>query len=128
MRNNGKKYHTADEKLAILNDAKAFGDITKTCLKYGISRNTFYRYKKAYQKDSFKGLEPKEHRNHPQTTKPAIVQKIERIVLINPSWGSPNISKQLMLDGIKLSPKTIQNHLHKNGFGTKYDRCPSTPS
>ena len=40
-------------KLRILNYAKKIGNISKACRYYGISREAFYRWKRAYEEYGF---------------------------------------------------------------------------
>ena len=43
-------------KLKILNHAKKIGNIAKTCCYFGICRETFYKWKMIYDKESEQGL------------------------------------------------------------------------
>ncbi|HGW8392215.1 TPA: helix-turn-helix domain-containing protein, partial [Providencia stuartii] len=43
-------------KTKILNHARESKNIAKTCRHFGISRETFYTWKRAYERDGEKGL------------------------------------------------------------------------
>ena len=43
-------------KLKVLNHAKDTGNVSKTCRYFGICRETFYTWRRAYQADGEKGL------------------------------------------------------------------------
>ena len=43
-----KELHDISRKLKILNYAQEIGNIVKTCRYFGICRETFYKWKRAY--------------------------------------------------------------------------------
>jgi transposase-like protein len=43
--------HDIRRKLRILNHARESGNVSQTCRYFGISREIFYRWKRAYEKD-----------------------------------------------------------------------------
>jgi len=67
-------------KLRVLIHAKTIGSISKTCRFFGLSRQSFYVWKRAYDKFGEQGLAPKKHRvsseNSPLKTPPEIEEKI----------------------------------------------------
>lgn len=46
---NQRAYSDIARKLRILNHAKDSGNISKTCRYFGISRECFYQWKRAYE-------------------------------------------------------------------------------
>ena len=46
----------ARRKLVILNYAEGIGNVKEACRDLGVSRSSFYRWKKAYAKNGWKGL------------------------------------------------------------------------
>ncbi len=120
---------TADEKVArhrmsVLELAEALGNVSEACRRRGMTRTQFYEYKRRFQTHGLAGLKdlPPVHRTHPQTTAPAVVERILALSLEHPSWGCCRLSAMLKLEGTSLSSPTIQNILAKHGMGTKYDR------
>ena len=94
-------------------------DVTKTCRYFGISRTTFYKWLKRYQKDGLKGLldRPKTPlRKRAPTVRKKYELDIIRIRNNNPTWSKEKIAIYLEKEkGIKVSPSTIYRVL--KGFG-----------
>jgi transposase InsO family protein len=67
-------------KLRVLNHAKETGNVSKTCRFFGVSRQSFYVWKRAYDQFGEQGLAPKKHgvssENSPLKTPPEIEEKI----------------------------------------------------
>ena len=53
---NQQAHRDIAKKLKVLNYAKEIGNISKTCRYFGICRETFYTWKRAYLSDGDKGL------------------------------------------------------------------------
>lgn len=56
---------------------------------------------------------------HPQTTRPAVVARIQAIREAHPHWGARLIQRQLRLDGVTPAPceQTVQHWLRRLGYG-----------
>ena len=54
---NTKRRWTAEEKLAILQEAEEFG-VTATIRKHGVYSKTFYEWKDRYERQGLSGLQP----------------------------------------------------------------------
>jgi hypothetical protein len=70
-------------------------DVTKTCRYFGISRTTFYKWLKRYQKDGLKGLldRPKTPlRKRAPTVRKKYELDIIRIRNNNPTWSKEKIA------------------------------------
>jgi hypothetical protein len=80
-------------------------DVTKTCRYFGISRTTFYKWLKRYQKDGLKGLldRPKTPlRKRAPTVRKKYELDIIRIRNNNPTWSKEKIAIYLKKEkGIK---------------------------
>ena len=65
-------------RLQVLQEAASCGNVAKTCRRYGISRELFYRWRRRYQAQGLAGLRDQHHAPHhcPRATHPDIVQKI----------------------------------------------------
>ncbi len=50
------EHHDINRKLRILNHAKDSANVSQTCRYFGISRVTFYQWKRAYEKDGEQAL------------------------------------------------------------------------
>jgi len=120
---------TAEEKIArhrmsVLELAAALGNVSEACRNRGMTRTQFYEYKRRFQTHGLAGLKdlPPVHKTHPQTTAPAVVERILALSLEHPGWGCCRLSALLKLEGTPVSSPTIQNILTKHGMATKYDR------
>lgn len=50
------EHRDISRKLRVLNHAKESGNVSQTCRYFGISRETFYQWKKVYQRDGERAL------------------------------------------------------------------------
>jgi transposase-like protein len=50
------EHRDISRKLRVLNHAKKGGSVSRTCRYFGISRETFYQWKKAYQLEGERAL------------------------------------------------------------------------
>ena len=115
----------ARQKLSVLELAQALGNVTEACCRQrGISRTSFYEYKRRFQTHGLQGLKdlPPIHKSHPMTTPPEVVERILDLSLAHPAWGCDRLSDTMKLEGTYVSGPTIQNILNQNGMGTRYDR------
>ena len=67
-----KEYLKFRKKLFILNHVKEVGNTTKALREFNIQKSTFYKWKKAYDKEGPNGLIRKKPiaNNHPRKIKP----------------------------------------------------------
>ena len=114
----------ANQRLSLLELAKALGNVSEACRRRGIDRTSFYEYKRRFQTHGFKGLNDllPIHESHPQTTQPEIVAKIISMSFEHPTWGCDRVSDMLKLEGISVSSPTVQNIFIKHEMRTMYDR------
>jgi len=65
-------------RLKVLQEAEATGNVSRTCRRYGISREIFYRWRRRYQAQGMAGLRDRSCAPHhsPKATPPEIVEKI----------------------------------------------------
>lgn len=114
----------AQQRLTVLELAKALGNVSAACKQRGVSRTQFYEYKRRFQTHGIEGLVdlPPVHHSHPATTPPEVEQRILDVSLGHPAWGCNRLSDMLKLEGINLSAITIQKILNRNEMGGRYDR------
>ena len=114
----------AEQRLSVLELAKALGNVSLACKQRGVSRTQFYEYKRRFQTHGIEGLVdlPPVHHSHPATTPPEVEQRILDISLEHPAWGCNRLCDQLKLEGISISAITIQKLLNRNEMGSRYDR------
>ena len=105
-------------KLRVLNYAKDIGNVSKTCRYFGISRETFYLWKRAYERFGEKALiNSKPCPENPKLrTPPEIEEKILHLRR-NYHLGQLRISWYLQrYHGIKISPGGVYGVLKRNGL------------
>ncbi|MBX7253997.1 MAG: IS481 family transposase [Candidatus Promineofilum sp.] len=114
----------ARQKLSVLELAQTLGSVSQACRQRGISRTSFYEYKKRFEERGLEGLKdlPPIVKSHPFTTPPETVERIVTLSLENPSRGCNFISDLLCQEGILVSYPTVQNILNKQGLRGRYDR------
>jgi len=76
---NRKEEHDIRRKLKVFRYAKEIGNVAMACRYYGISRDTFYRWKRAYKSRGEAGLV--NNKPCPQNPKLRIPKKIEEKIL-----------------------------------------------
>lgn len=93
-----------------------------TCRYFGISPQTFYRWKKRYNRQHLESLEDRSHRPRrvrQHTWTPAMEDAVLRIREQFPRWGKEKLTILLRESGIKLSVSMvgrILKHLKRNGI------------
>lgn len=114
------KHFSAEKRKEVLLYAKKVGNISATCLTYGINRTTFYKWHKCNELDISNGLKRKKNHftAHPYKTKPEVTARVLDFSLTNPTLGCSKIAEALMLENIKISSPTIQKILVKEKLGT----------
>lgn len=120
---------TAEKKLvhqrpSLLELANVLGSVSEACRRRGVSRTRFYEYKRRFQTHGIKGLNglPPIAKSHPMTTPNEVVEKVLELALEHPGWGCNRVSDWLKLQGISISPPTVQRIWNECGPGSRYDR------
>lgn len=114
----------AEQRLSVLELAKALGNVSAACKQRGVSRTQYYEMKRRFQVQGIEGLVdlPPVHHSHPATTPPEVEQRILDLSLEHPAWGCNRLCDQLKLEGINISAITIQKILNRNDMGDRYSR------
>ena len=119
---NRRAEHDISRKLKVLNHAKEIGNIAKTCRYFGICRETFYTWKRAYESRGEKGLI--DSRPCPENHKLRVPKAIEeKVVYLRSTYhfGPDMIVWHLQrYHNIKLSRNGCYNVLVRN----KLNRLP----
>ena len=108
------------KRLNILAQAEESNNVASTCRSHGISRETFYKWKRAYESGGGKALEKRtpgaQQGAHPSRI-PNEIGKIILLVRKKHSYGSRKISKHLeQYYGIKISFGGVYQVLKRNGM------------
>ncbi len=115
---NNRERADINRKLKALNHAIESGNISKTCRYFGISRETFYRWKRAYESEGERGLiNSKPCPENPKLRTPAAIE--EKIIYIRKHYylGQQQISWYLKrYHGITISSSAVRNVLVRHGL------------
>ncbi|GBE20668.1 MAG TPA: helix-turn-helix domain-containing protein [Actinobacteria bacterium] len=110
----------AELRLEVLMEAERTGlTVTEICRRYGISRQTYYRYRQRYLAEGLAGLEDRSRRpQHPANQIPADLEiQIVEMRRNHPRWGARRIRAELTRAGIDPpAVSTIHQVLVRNGL------------
>jgi len=89
-----------------------------TCRHFGISPDTFYRWRRRYDPRRLESLEDdprtrRPHRVRQPETPPAVVGRIQALREQYPRWGKDKLGVLLQREGIGLSASTVGRVLHR---------------
>ena len=114
----------AHNKYIILKHALKGNNISQTCELFGISRTTFYKWKRAYQKYGMVGLECKEPKKPqmPNKVSKEIEQEILTYVIKYPTDGPKRIYYELRAEGIDVGETGVYNVLKRNDLTKRAQR------
>lgn len=87
-----------------------------TCRRFGISPDTFYRWRRRYDPRRLESLEDDRHTRRPHRvrqpeTPPQVMERIRALRDAYPRWGKEKLAVLLRREGIRLSPSTIGRSL-----------------
>lgn len=93
-------------KVGLLNLAEQLGNVSRACKVMGFSRDTFYRYKSAFDKGGVEALLDASRRkpNMRNRVDEAIEKKILYLSFEYPAYGQVRIKNELAKKGMKISP------------------------
>jgi transposase InsO family protein len=110
----------AELRLEVLFEPKRTGEtVADVCRRYGISRDTYYRYRRRYLAEGIDGLEDRSRK--PKTSPARIPAETEvRIVEMrtaHPRWGARRIRAELERAGFEApAVSTVHQTLRRNGL------------
>lgn len=93
----------AEMRLEVLLEAARSGEtVSAVCKRHGISRETFYVYRRRFHTEGIDGLEPRSRQpvNQPQRMPAAIEERVCRMRKEHPKWGARRIRAELRRKGI----------------------------
>lgn len=110
----------AELRLEVLFEPERTGEtVADVCRRYGISRDTYYRYRRRYLAEGLEGLEDRSRR--PNTSPNQLPAELEvRIVELrraHPRWGARRIRAELDRAGFEApAVSTVHQALRRNGL------------
>ena len=92
-------------KVGLLNLAEQLGNVSRACKVMGFSRDTFYRYKSAYEQGGVEALLDVSRRkpNKKNRIDEVIEEEIVRLSFVYPAYGQVRIKNELARKGMKVS-------------------------
>lgn len=110
----------AELRLEVLLEAERTGlSVTEVCRLHGISRQTYYRYRRRYLAEGLAGLEDRSRRPHePANQIPAELElAIVEMRKDHPRWGARRIRTELTRAGVQApAVSTVHQALRRNGL------------
>ena len=93
-------------KVGLLNLAEQLGNVSRACKVMGFSRDTFYRYKSAFEAGGVEALLDASRRkpNMRNRVDEAIEEEILHLSFEYPAYGQVRIKNELAKKGMKISP------------------------
>jgi transposase InsO family protein len=105
-------------KLEVLLEPERTGDtVTEVCRRRGLSRETFYLYRRRYRAEGLAGLEPRSRRprSSPGQIEAELEARICRLRCNHPRWGARRIRSELARAGLDPpAVSTIHQALKRN--------------
>ena len=105
-------------KLGLIELAKHLGNVSDACKVLGYSRDTFYRWKEAYEEGGEEALQELTRRK--PNRKNRVSEHIEESVLKHsyeyPAHGQVRVSNELRKEGISISPGGVRGVLIRNNL------------
>jgi len=105
-------------KMFVVRFASGARNISKECREFGVPRSSFYRWKKAYEKEGIDGLIRKKPiaKRHPRQLAPEVVEKIlhlRRVYHLGPQRITWYLERY---HGVKTSCSSVYRTLVRNGL------------
>jgi transposase len=114
----------AHTKHMILKRALKEDNVSETCKLFGISRTTYYKWKRAYEKQGMMGLETREPKKPqmPNRVDKSLENEILSYVGRNPTDGPKRIYYELRSEGFDIGESGIYNVLRRHNLTRKAER------
>lgn len=112
-------------RLQILQRAYALDSVSEAVRQFGVSRQSYYRWKKRYDVGATLGLLDLPRRGRPllkNRTEPSVERAALDALLADPLLGAGRISANLRARGIELSPTGVRGVCLRYGLTRRVDR------
>lgn len=112
-------------RLRVLQRAQELGNVSAACRELGVSRTSFYRWKRRLVAYGVDGLRPRRKAarpGRPPSLSPVQQRAIVALALAWSTWGPQRLSLQLARQGMQVSPSTVWRTLRRVGLGRKEQR------
>lgn len=115
----------AEKRLLLIQRAQEIGSVSKACREFGVSRDTFYRWRKRLREGGEEELFANRRRiPHPKRrTSSAIEQAILEATRESPHWGRRKIALLLKKKGLIVSESGIRGVWIRNDLLSQHQRA-----
>jgi transposase InsO family protein len=105
-------------------DTAAKTDVAKACRVFGVSRTSFYRWKRVADLYGLAALMPKTKRlpAMPNATPSWVVEELLAEAVVRPTLGAARYAEHLEARGFDLSRSGVQKLLNRHGLGRRRQR------
>lgn len=113
------------ERYRVLREADEIGSVSEVCRRVGITRQTFYLWRKRFVASGLLGLEDRPGKpspGRPSSVNAAIMSILIEQVWKNPQAGCLSLANHLAELGIRISPPTVQKYLNRWRLGSQQSR------
>ena len=102
---NQNNHPTIKHKLGLLELAEQLKNVSRACKLMGVSRDTFYRVRNAYQEDGIEALLARSRKvpNVKNRVEPIVEESVLKWALENPAFGQARVSNELRKQGVFVS-------------------------
>jgi len=111
-------------KVGLINLACELNNISKACKMMGPSRDTFYRYRNAYEAGGVEQLIDKSKRgpNYKNRVSEEIEDQVKKMAIDQPGWGHARVSNELRRKEILVSPTGVRGIWLRNNLANMKQR------
>lgn len=117
-------FKVATERRDILEAAVQLGSVAEACRRAGISRSTFYEWRRRHAARGIVGLRPRSTApaRRPTRVSRETAWKVNFLALRHPSWGCARIARHLNEAGHAVSSTTVHGILARLGLSHRRKR------
>lgn len=114
------------ERYRVLQEADGTESVREVCKRAGITRQTFYLWRKRYAASGLLGLEDRPGKpspGRPLSVNAAVMSILIEGVRTDPQAGCLSLANRLAELGIRISPPTVQKYLNRWRLGSQQARA-----